>query len=68
MTGKEARARRVKLGMTQTAFWARVKCTQSGGSRLEQGREINGPVQSLLTLAFGTDVQAAKEYERLRNG
>lgn len=68
MTGEEVKAKRLKLGMNQTTFWRRVHCTQSGGSRLEMGREINMPVQTLLTIAFGTELQALKEFERLRHG
>ncbi len=33
---------------------------QSGGSRYESGRNIPRPVQLLLTLVYGTDMQVEK--------
>lgn len=58
---------RNKLGLNQTDFWGRVGITQSTASRYEGGRAIPKPVQKLLVIAYGTEKQAAKEVDRLRN-
>ncbi len=41
---------RKKQGLNQTAFWASLGVTQSGGSRYESGRALPKPVALLLTL------------------
>ena len=51
---------RRKHQMNQLEFWKRVGVTQSGGSRYESGRNIPRPVQLLLTLVYGTDMQVEK--------
>lgn len=57
---KEIRDFRRKHQMNQLEFWKRVGVTQSGGSRYESGRNIPRPVQLLLTLVYGTDMQVEK--------
>lgn len=47
------KGQRLKLGMTQTAFWAPVGVTQSGGSRFENDREMPVPISTLLELCHG---------------
>ena len=47
-------------GALTLEFWKRVGVTQSGGSRYESGRNIPRPVQLLLTLVYGTDMQVEK--------
>lgn len=58
-TGDEVRELRRKCGMNQSEFWARFMTTQSGGSRYESGRDIPGPVQVLLNIAFGAEGRVA---------
>ena len=65
-TGEEIRALRRTLNLNQSEFWAPFQITQSGGSRYESGREIPGPVQVLLNIAFGTDAKAASIFDELR--
>lgn len=60
-TGEEIRTLRNKLGLNQSEFWKFFMTTQSGGSRYESGRDIPGPVQLLLNIAFGTD----KKHEEI---
>ena len=57
---------RQKIGMNQTDFWSRVNVTQSGGSRYEKSRSVPKPVQLLLTIAYGTDLQCEKIVQQLR--
>lgn len=44
------RALRVKLGLTQSEFWAPVGVSQSGGSRYESGRKLPVSISTLLYL------------------
>lgn len=64
--GREARKLREKLGQNQTTFWSRVTVQQSAASRYESGREIPASVQVLLTMAYGTDKQAAAAFAAVR--
>lgn len=57
---------RHKSGKNQSAFWGPLGVTQSGGSRYETGRAVPKPVQILLTLAHGTEKEAAALFNRLR--
>ena len=57
---------RKKRGMNQSNFWAPLGVTQSGGSRYESDRNIPAPVESLVTIAYGTPAQLFKELQRLR--
>lgn len=57
---------RKKRGMNQSNFWAPLGVTQSGGSRYESGRNTPDPVESLVTIAYGTPAQFFKEVQRLR--
>ena len=57
---------RRKSGRNQSAFWGPLGVTQSGGSRYETGRAVPKPVQILLTLAHGTEKEAAALFNRLR--
>lgn len=66
MTGQEVQALRKSLKLNQTAFWRRVHVTQSGGSRYEAGRNIPQSMQVLLTLAYGSEKDAAAMFEQLR--
>ena len=66
ITGHDARMKRIKLGLNQTDFWRRVGVGHSAGSRYESGRKIPRPVQMLLRLAYGTQAQAARQLEVLR--
>lgn len=49
------RALRKKLRLNQTAFWAHVGVTQSGGSRYETGRNIGKPIRLLIKLVYSKD-------------
>lgn len=66
MTGYEVKRMREKTGQNQTQFWSRVKVQQSTASRYESGRNIPADMQLLLTLAYGTDKQAAAAFAALR--
>lgn len=66
MKPDDVREIRKKLSMNQSEFWSRLGVTQSGGSRYESGRNIPKPVQTLITIAYGTDTQPAKVVEKLR--
>ena len=57
---------RKKRGMNQSNFWIPLGVTQSGGSRYESDRNIPAPVESLVTIAYGTPAQLFKELQRLR--
>ena len=57
---------RKKRGMNQSNFWVPLGVTQSGGSRYESDRNIPAPVESLVTIAYGTPAQLFKELQRLR--
>jgi len=52
--------------MNQTEFWQPLGVTQSGGSRYESERDMPKPVESLVTIAYGTPAQFFKELQRLR--
>jgi transcriptional regulator with XRE-family HTH domain len=58
---------RKMMGMNQAEFWGRVNVTQSGGSRYESGRSIPKAVQVLLTIAYGSSVQAEAQVAKLRD-
>jgi transcriptional regulator with XRE-family HTH domain len=49
---KDPRALRLKLGINQLDFWARLGVTQSGGSRYETGREMPPAVRELYRLVY----------------
>lgn len=51
ITGKQCKAIRKSLDMTQEHFWRLFGVTQSGGCRYERGRSIPKPVKILLTSA-----------------
>ena len=57
---------RQKLGLNQSQFWTPLGVTQSGGSRYENDRNVPAPVESLATIAYGTNAQFFKEVQRLR--
>ncbi|ENO89929.1 hypothetical protein C666_03550 [Thauera linaloolentis 47Lol = DSM 12138] len=54
------------MRLKQFEFWGALGVTQSGGSRYESGREIPEPVQILLNLALGGDMQSAELFGQLR--
>lgn len=64
--GDQVREIRRLAGLNQTEFWNRIGVTQSGGSRYESGRTIPKPVRSLLTLAYGSEKEAATLLAKLR--
>jgi len=57
---------RKALGLTQSAFWGRLKVTQSGGSRYETGREIPPTVMAMLRLIYDPEEEARAFLARLR--
>lgn len=63
---RDLRLMRMKLGRNQAQFWNPLGVTQSGGSRLEGGRNVNKPVAMLLTIAYGTEREAAALVAKLR--
>lgn len=63
----DVRALRRRYKLRQAEFWGRVGVTQSGGSRFESGRNIPNPVSMLMTIAYGTDAQAKKLFDWLRD-
>jgi DNA-binding transcriptional regulator YiaG len=65
-TGAELRELRKKAGMNQGEFWARFEVTQSGASRYESGRDIPGPLNVLLNIAFQPPAKSALLVEALR--
>ena len=67
ITGADARAMRIKMGLSQAEFWEPLAISQSGASRYESGRSIPRPVQVLYVIAYGTEKQAEAAVERLRN-
>jgi DNA-binding transcriptional regulator YiaG len=65
-TGNELRELRRSLDLNQSEFWPAFHITQSTGSRYESGRDIPGPLQLLLNIAFGTEAKAAAIAGELR--
>lgn len=65
-TAADIIALRQKLNLNQTSFWSRCGVGQSCGSRYESGRKIAKPVQMLLRIAYGTNVQAQAMIDALR--
>ena len=65
-TGEQAAVLRKKLGINQSAFWSRIRVTQSGGSRYESGRKLPYPVLLLLHLAYAPEAQAQALLTYLR--
>ena len=61
---ERVRKLRLKLGLNQKDFWARLGVTQSAGSRYETGRRVPAPLKILIELAYGKD--ALKALKRLR--
>lgn len=57
---------RLKRNENQAEFWGRLGVTQSGGSRYESGRSIPKPVQLLLQVTYGTEIQANELIAWLR--
>lgn len=64
--GEAANVLRKKLGMNQADFWAKIRITQSGGSRYENGRNVPKPVLLLLHLAYAPEDQALEMLNYLR--
>ena len=62
----DLKAIRQKRSMNQSQFWQPLGVTQSGGSRYESDRNLPKPVESLVTIAYGTPAQLFKELQRLR--
>ena len=62
----DLKAIRQKRGMNQSQFWQPLGVTQSGGSRYESDRNLPKPVESLVTIAYGTPAKFFKELQRLR--
>lgn len=58
-SGPAAKKFRLAQGISQQEFWSRINVTQSGGSRYESGREMPDTVAMALTIAHGTDKEAA---------
>jgi DNA-binding transcriptional regulator YiaG len=65
-TGPEVRLLRKKSGMNQREFWSLFGVTQSGGSRYESGRDLPGPLNVLLNIAFQPPAKSAVTVEMLR--
>ena len=65
-TKPDLKAIRQKRGMNQSQFWHPLGVTQSGGSRYESDRNMPRPVETLVTIAYGTPAQLFKELQRLR--
>ena len=65
-TKPDLKAIRQKLSMNQSQFWQPLGVTQSGGSRYESDRNMPKPVETLVTIAYGTPAQFFKELQRLR--
>lgn len=57
---------RKMLGLSQSAFWGRLKVMQSGGSRYETGREIPPTVMAMLRLIYDPEEEARTFLARLR--
>ena len=55
ISGKQAFALRVSLGVSQKQFWKRLGISQSGGSRYECGRTIPRTVYLLMQLAYSAN-------------
>ena len=66
-TGEGAVALRQALRLNQSAFWAAVSVTQSGGSRYETQRKMPRAVPTLLRLVFGPEVVAQQLFDALRS-
>ena len=49
---------------SQSVFWKRLGCTQSGGSRYENGRALPGPLRLLLR-ALHIGVLSKEQLESL---
>lgn len=64
--GDRVREIRRLAALNQSEFWSRIGVTQSGGSRYESGRTIPKPVRSLLTIAYGSEKEAAALLAKLR--
>lgn len=58
---------RIKLGLTQAAFWSPVGVSQSGGSRYESGRKLPASISTLLHLVHieGVDLSTLKGIHAL---
>ena len=67
-TGAQAKDLRTKLGLSQEAFWKKVRVTQSCASRYESGRDIPVPVQILLTITYRSMSEADSIVADLRDG
>ena len=65
-TKPDLKAIRQKRSMNQGQFWQPLGVTQSGGSRYESDRNMPKPVETLVTIAYGTPAQFFKELQRLR--
>jgi transcriptional regulator with XRE-family HTH domain len=50
---------RIKLGLTQSEFWAPVGVSQSGGSRYESGRKLPVSISTLLYLVHVEHIDLA---------
>jgi len=63
---RDPRIMRIKLRRNQSQFWTPLGVTQSGGSRYESGRKLPAPVGLLLTIAYGSEKEAAALVAKLR--
>lgn len=57
---------RHKRRLNQSQFWTPIGVTQSGGSRYEADRNLPKPVETLVTIAYGTPAQLFKALKALR--
>jgi len=51
---------RVRLGLTQSEFWAPAGVSQSGGSRYESGRKLPASINTLLYLVHIEGIDLSK--------
>jgi DNA-binding transcriptional regulator YiaG len=68
ISGKQARALRDSLQVSQSEFWQRLGISRSGGSRYERGRPIPRTVYLLMQLAYLADAEQRLKRIRSRRG
>lgn len=63
----DTRALRLKLGLSQPAFWGKVGVTQPGGSRFEKEGRVSLPVRMLIEVVHikGVDLDTINVDEIL---
>jgi len=67
MTGKELKAIRKKLGLSQREFAARIKTSRVSVTRMEYGSQVITPSMGLLVELLAKEIRSERSRKRSAN-